>query len=1110
MPTDRLYQHIVNQLRTENLNAVTFEKIAVRIAASKGLGVLPMPGGQDAGLDGAIVDVEGSHLPGPLVVTMQRDGVANLRKNLRTHADTYPDAAKVAFFVTTRPKTPKQKHYLTVEAGKLGYALLGVADEAEVAEYLYYHPEACFELLGFRGVRSALSHLPPRRRMHWDIPLVSREDAIDQLRHLDSDKMLTGIPGTGKTSLLSQLSAENIGLFVCKADRDLLAQDLREHRPTVVFVDGLDNQYGAVQELVRLREETGIDSKIVVTGWHEDSEIVELLGLGPDNRIKLERLDLDQLVEVVHRVGLRGPRELVQSIVRQAGGSPGLAVTLTMACRNGNAGEVITGAILLRQVQTVLRNLPLDPKKAEMALAAISIGGNAGMKPDDVAGAIGMSPLELQRLLRDIDAGGVIRPTSWGNVSVQPQQLRSVLVVANFYQPYSISVKPFLDVAASQSSALRSLVQAARYGREPSELRSLLTEWSSELFEDYAWLGPDHCRWVLRSYPQHLIEVVHPALYHVPEEVLPQLIAAAKGDHRPLHSTTDHPLRLVQDWCQAGRPGTGQAVSRREMVVEAALRYLDDTGDIDTASFTFAQALTTDFRDHYTEPGSGVKGTLVWTVLKPEEITAVLGLWRRCCDHIRGRNDLSWRTLLDMARHVASPTPVRNEESVAESRAAARKLRGVMALDLFELGQGHPGVAYEARHLAEEGVGLPEESEQERLYALFFGEHFDTDYKKHEAEVTRQLAALAEEWSTEEPEVVMEVLARLCAAARDVRSHGTDRRRALIHRVVDSVDIMAWLQAAMKRNLDQEVVTPLLRKAAMTSVAGWVDAAHACVGTSSESAAIACALLAGGPENLMGRIVPLLPRYTGLVGQLCILKELSLNTIRRLLSHPDDCVASESAIHLWHGLDGHIEEHFKPEWRGAILRSNDRVSWIGGILSTDATLAFEWFTRQIRTGNWRTLMDEHVTEEAVKSLSEEQRVQLLLTLTKSLRYNHVVQQLVGDSVDIFRSFLELGGSPKICLTALERPKDEVWVQLVITGHDFGVSVDELARASNMSEGFWGSEAANLHNRIREVAPYLDDPRNAVRVVARRMTELLTVAREKALVQEREERVWGID
>jgi hypothetical protein len=1108
MPTDRLYGDIVRELRMGKLHDVTFEKIAVRIANYFGVRVLPMPGGLDEGYDGTIVDADGGRLPGPLMATMQRDGLANLRKNLRMHSSTYPDAAKTAFFATTYPKTNRQKQNLTKEAQMMGYTLLGIADEPAVAEYLYYHPDSCEELLGFRGVPSAFSPLPPRRRQHWDFDLVGRDTFLDHLRHLNGDTMLVGIPGSGKTSLLSQAAAEGLGLFARTADRDRLAPELREHRPKAVFVDGLDQQLGAVQALVSLRQESGIRFNIVVTGWWEDEGIVELLGLAPDRRMRLERLELDELVEVVRGVGLLGPRGLVSNIVHQAGGSPGLAVTLAMACRNGNVGEVVTGTILLRQVRMALRSLALDERTAEAALAAISVGGDSGMKPDDVAEAIDVPPLKLRRLLQDIEAGGVIRPKVSGHVSVQPEHLRSALVATNFYGGYPTSIRPLLELAPDRTAALLTLITAAQVGREPAELRELLSTQDSSVFEAYASLGPQQCRWVMAAHPDYLIAVSHVALHYIPEEVLPLLIAAAKGDDRQLHNTPEQPLRIIRDWCQGARPGAGAAVPRREMIVKAALEYLDDTDDVQTAARAFSQALTTEYDASYADPGQGMTITLEWSVLTPDEIEGVTGLWRRCCDSLRGRGGLPWRILLDAARNAVSLRRVDHEECVAESRAAARRLRETMATDIFELGQGHPAVAHQARKLTNKHESWPAESEWELLYALLFDDPFGGDYREQEAEVAAQLTVLAEEWSHGDPDEAMGILASLSTASAEVGDRGIDRRYFLGHQLSDRVDVLPWLEAAIRNDLDYPAVIPLLKRAISTNAPGWSDKARSCIGTASEAACVEGALIAGGPAELLADVVPLLPKYTGLVGMVCIRNEASPNVLHALLSHEDDRLASDAAIHVWLGAKGSIGEAAKATWRHAILRSTHENSTIGDILSADATLAFEWLKRRIEADDWRTLMQEHVVRRASEPLTDAQRVTLLLLRrTQPVRLQRVVGPLFGDSIEVFTRVLA-GGGRDLCLMALERPKDDVWAALVVVGYEGGIIIDDLALASNWVSGTWGPESASLQTRIERVATFLEDRREPVRRVALRMTELLVADRERALAREREERVWG--
>jgi hypothetical protein len=89
-----------------------------------------------------------------------------------------------------------------------------------------------------------------------------------------------------------------------------------------------------------------------------------------------------------------------------------------------------------------------------------------------------------------------------------------------------------------------------------------------EVFKAYASLGPAQCRWVITDHREYLIAVSPAALHYIPEEVLPLLIMAAKGDERPLHNTPMHPLRIIGDWCQEARPRKGKVISRREMTVK--------------------------------------------------------------------------------------------------------------------------------------------------------------------------------------------------------------------------------------------------------------------------------------------------------------------------------------------------------------------------------------------------------------------------------------------------------------------------------------------------------------------------------------------------------------
>jgi len=266
--------------------------------------------------------------------------------------------------------------------------------------------------------------------------------------------------------------------------------------------------------------------------------------------------------------------------------------------------------------------------------------------------------------------------------------------------------------------------------------------------------------------------------------------------------------------------------------------------------------------------------------------------------------------------------------------------------------------------------------------------------------------------------------------------------------------------------------------------------------------------MAGHPPALLADVLRLLPQYVGLVTQECIRDEVPSAVLRALLSHEDDHVASEAAIWVWHGRKGHIDEAMKPLWREALLRSDAENSGVGDILSADGDLACAWLKRCVETADWRMLMLDHVIREAARPLTEDQRVELLLAVGEPSRFRHLAVPLLGSSARVFARVLTAGGRESLCLALLEQPKGEVWAECIMEAHKHGIGVDHLAWASNLMSGFSSSEAAYLQERIDEVAQFLDDPRGPVRDVARRMTELLAASRERALIDEREERVWG--
>lgn len=93
--------------------------------------LVPVRGGNDAGMDGAIGDPAGGGPPIPLVCTTQENLKANLEKSLKSYLKNGGAAQRIVF-ATSRKLTPPVRRKLEVTAGELGFTVLNIYERAAV------------------------------------------------------------------------------------------------------------------------------------------------------------------------------------------------------------------------------------------------------------------------------------------------------------------------------------------------------------------------------------------------------------------------------------------------------------------------------------------------------------------------------------------------------------------------------------------------------------------------------------------------------------------------------------------------------------------------------------------------------------------------------------------------------------------------------------------------------------------------------------------------------------------------------------------------------------------------------------------------------------------
>ena len=129
-------------------------------------------------------DGEGERYPG--IVTTSPRVIGNMTKNLTRYKDIDGPRRK-CIVVTSASSTARRIQNLYKRARKLGFTLVQVYAQNEIAAYLYHDPRWCQDLLGLSGNPSALSKEPPTNRPFVDRDLVGREEAMAWLQTTQGD-----------------------------------------------------------------------------------------------------------------------------------------------------------------------------------------------------------------------------------------------------------------------------------------------------------------------------------------------------------------------------------------------------------------------------------------------------------------------------------------------------------------------------------------------------------------------------------------------------------------------------------------------------------------------------------------------------------------------------------------------------------------------------------------------------------------------------------------------------------------------------------------------------------------------------------------------------------
>ena len=1114
-----LYRKIIERL-DEQLDPTTFQRCANALLMEVFPTLAPMSGGDDEGMDGAIADIDGDS--SPIIATTDKKVLRNLRGSLSRRIDSGSTNRK-AVLATSRCLSNTRKRNLHKEAKRQGFRLIGIYDQLFFTDKLYRNRMWRKELLGLTGDPPALSAVPFSVSSSARNRLVGRKEDRDALMALTGDRLLVGQPGSGKSFLLGKLALEGEVLFAVSDDRTAIADALREHEEMpLVVVD--DTQTSKQQELLRtmlqLRNELGASFSLCAVCWpgRESSCVQEILGVANQQVLELGPLTIDQIVEILSELGLSGPRWLVDEIVQQAQGWPGLAKTLASACLFGKWSDVLSGR---RLEETVLRHVERkSTEEARAVLASLALGGNTGMPMSTVASFCEISQPNVRQLLSELNASGVIREAG-ENICVVPRQLRCGLVRDTFYSgARSLDPSSLIANAPDIRATAMTLIGAAGRGAAiaPEVLRNLAHACNDDaVYEKLAWLGENEAEWALTVAPSKLLTFADAGLHRAPRTYIPLLLQSAVGDDRELHATPSHPLRKIQDWIRKAIPLSGETLTRRRVLLDAIMTFASSGGNKRTCLRLLPTVLSPRFERTFMEVSSELRYVHQFGYLSLEEISELRDLWPDALHLIRSMSRIEWGLVLDVLGTWAHPLSMRGELHEHE-RNLLQEQASVMLADLIPLARGKPAVAQKLKTIAgrlqmEIDVTIDPE------FAILFPERSlenRRDWREANRLKAERVRQLAQELLSMDPESAMGRIARAEEQASLIEKQWPRWTPYAASTMADGTDEpLKWLTTAVVMHLPADIVEPFLHRAVTLDSDGWVDSADSLIDDPAYRGAVIDVALQSQdvPDPLLDRVLTNLDGYEKLV-ELAILRDrISVSLVSRLLQHEHPEVSLAAAEGEW-GRDrqGTVRDELRPEWEETVVAHGLDQYWIGEALRSNPRLAFRWIEHVLSedvTSSWRISEQLHA---AVSVLTAKERTDLLDSLSPSYQSSDAVDILVGEDAGLYEALLRNQTLQPLHLVPLGRKPGAAWRAMALAALQHSYDPDDIARATlclQRGMAWWGKESSMWQEWVDAFAPYCNDPDSGVCAVAEAGKSLATAELSRALREERYQEIHGI-
>lgn len=1182
-----LVARVRQALSEQVIHPTEFERCACALLQARYPGLAAVEGGHDFGRDADIYlpftdgssDVDAR---GRLLVTTG-DPVANLRNGLKRMREEglRVDLVVVACSNSIDAKTRRAMNQLCEKHQLPAPEIYG---QEWFASRLVYERAWRWNLLRIAAEPGALFD-DPLELLDDDavtIPLVGREGSLEALTaevRAGHDTVLVGVPGVGKTRLTTELDQHVVYLDGTRHDR--LMDDLLERRPDAVVVDDAHTRLDDIGGLRRIRQQADLSFVIIAPTWPDRADEV-MAALPRASRVEVDLLERADMNTLVTSAGVTSHRAR-GVVLSQADGRPGWALTLCGLLAAGEGDEVATGRAHWANAERFLRRVTESRTALDTLACVAALKGVTAETLYALAPLVGEPPAAMSGLMDRLARNGLVDGVG-GVWRLQPA-LCAPLVAQWFFtspaqRPWSTLRDAFPQATPQLASSMLQAagISGSRAARAEAEswIHGLPepSDWDLDTFaavSQYARLDTNAAQFAVTAARAVLAaprsvqtqrgvlsdpsgdaaarQLIQSAQLFLLPDAVTGLLDLAVGDHRPRHSTPEHPTRVLCDIASSIDPDYGTSISPRKLLLRQVLDWLHTHREAPhwlVATEVLAGLFTPEVSGNWTDPGAPNTITISRGIDTADHLARLAALWEEEVPAALGSADAQDRNgqcpatalvpLLDLTfdwLHLGEGKGTGNTAPTEEQRHAGADGGTRMLTTLNPLLTVSPGLSLRA-HRTVAALHDPDSITQgippifvDQDLETFAGSGWwtvrdpsDATQRHHSLSVdtlAHKIVALGPQAGT----------ARFCELTEESVLAGDTSSGILVAKKMESLLSSPgdWYAAAAKSgNL------LLLR----TALGPWLQAGPATVPSAvlQESlnsphlrASVISAVLgrteAGAATELV--IESMTQQDVGVLEWLYDRSEPD-GVLQQLLLHPIAAIAATTAVSFAEGQahGPRLPEAWRPAWQRAVQQMNvdhmpHHSRWRAGQLlqhlaHNDPDLFEEWFTERLhemtRQG-FLTPLEPRGCEENLTHLPQPHRHRLTLLCAGLPRIGpSPLVHSIGDDRDLAEHMLRKGEvTTEQLREALWGQRNHILEKLGPLLLEHGVPADRLAATVAQYETRWGPDSAWRQELIEYFTALPSRAPALTAVAAAGLAQQEELLRE-ALRRERAERIRG--